>query len=363
MSFLSKAWKGIKTGVKGVGKAIKGAFKSFGKFMGKIGIVGQLAMMFVLPMIAGPLFSVVGSTIGGAWTSAATTLTNYATANVGSVLGVAAKGAASVMNFVTKAVTYGKTAFNSITEGISTTIGEFAKTATNKIAKTFGFDPVFENAAENFFGPGGAASRGKDAFSNINLKSAETLEKAATETADSFASTEQSLYDESGFSKDISDIDMFEPPSPAPDTFKVGDKEFGFDIKRPTTPYTEQNRSLLEQAKDTVTETFSMDNLKQEASDYVANIPKKAGDFFVDAGLTTAAQNVGLLNKPELIQNIRQGFVPDISQAPDLVMPLTPTTTFANNGMYGAPALQTQLSNIGTLYQGRAMGAGYPTIS
>ena len=51
MGFFSKIWKGVKKTFKKIGRGIKKAFKSFGKFMGKIGIVGQIAMMFILPGI------------------------------------------------------------------------------------------------------------------------------------------------------------------------------------------------------------------------------------------------------------------------------------------------------------------------
>ena len=51
MSFFKKIFKGIGKVFKKIGRAIKKGFKKFGKFMGKIGIVGQLAMMFILPGI------------------------------------------------------------------------------------------------------------------------------------------------------------------------------------------------------------------------------------------------------------------------------------------------------------------------
>ena len=56
MGFLSKVWKGIKKGFKAIFKPIKKVFKSFGKFMNKIGIVGQIAMMFIpFGQILGPM--------------------------------------------------------------------------------------------------------------------------------------------------------------------------------------------------------------------------------------------------------------------------------------------------------------------
>jgi len=56
MGFLSKVWKGIKKGFKAIFKPIKKVFKGFGKFMNKIGIVGQIAMMFIpFGQILGPM--------------------------------------------------------------------------------------------------------------------------------------------------------------------------------------------------------------------------------------------------------------------------------------------------------------------
>ena len=70
MGFFSKIWKGIKKGFKKVFKPIKKVFTSFGKFMNKIGIVGQIAMAFILPAGIGSMLSemfshVVGSLAGG----------------------------------------------------------------------------------------------------------------------------------------------------------------------------------------------------------------------------------------------------------------------------------------------------------
>jgi hypothetical protein len=47
MGFFSKLWKGVKKGFKAIFKPIKGLFKKVGKFMGKLGIAGQIALMFI----------------------------------------------------------------------------------------------------------------------------------------------------------------------------------------------------------------------------------------------------------------------------------------------------------------------------
>ncbi len=64
MGFFSKIWKGLKKGVKSIGKGIKSAFKKFGKFMNKIGIVGQIAMSFILPGL-GEILGAMTSTMMG----------------------------------------------------------------------------------------------------------------------------------------------------------------------------------------------------------------------------------------------------------------------------------------------------------
>ena len=52
MGFLGKVFKPIKKVFKGIGKFIKKAFKGFGKFMNKLGIFGQIGMMFIMPGLA-----------------------------------------------------------------------------------------------------------------------------------------------------------------------------------------------------------------------------------------------------------------------------------------------------------------------
>ena len=189
MGFFSKVWKGIKSGVKKIGKGIKSAFKKFGKFMNKIGILGQIAMMFILPGIGQALGSMwtgiagqtaaqgaaaataastaatAGATAAGATASAAAAAGATAAAGVSTVasglagytgaLSGVINGAGNVMRFVSSTVGKAGTVFNNITQGITETLGNFAKTAGKKL----GFKgDMFANAADNFFGAGNSAS-------------------------------------------------------------------------------------------------------------------------------------------------------------------------------------------------------------
>ena len=140
MGFFSKIGKGIKSAFKKIGKGIKSAFKKFGKFMGKIGILGQVAMFFIMPY--------VGAALGGAFTGAAGAL---ATNTVGGALGAVGQAAGKVMQFVGNTVGKAGTVFNNITQGVTDTLGNFAKTASNNM-----FGTTFD-AASNFFTGGDSA--------------------------------------------------------------------------------------------------------------------------------------------------------------------------------------------------------------
>jgi hypothetical protein len=85
MGLFKKVFKGIGKVFKKIGKGVKSVFKKFGKFMNKIGIVGNIAMMFILPGIGAALAKgfgaiwtgVVGQTAAQA-TAAATAATTVA---------------------------------------------------------------------------------------------------------------------------------------------------------------------------------------------------------------------------------------------------------------------------------------------
>ena len=140
MGFFSKIGRGIKSAFKKIGKGIKSAFKKFGKFMGKIGILGQVAMFFIMPY--------VGAALGGAFTGAAGAL---ATNTVGGALGAVGQTVGKVMQFVGNTVGKAGTVFNNITQGVTDTLGNFAKTASNNM-----FGTTFD-AASNFFTGGDSA--------------------------------------------------------------------------------------------------------------------------------------------------------------------------------------------------------------
>ena len=128
MGFFKKIFKGVKKVFKKIGKGIKGVFKGIGKFMNKIGIVGQLALMF-LPL--GPLLQGLLKGIGG---MAANVLTTYGGAIGQSIV----NGAKFVISKGAEFAGAVKNTFKTVTDGVTTFASEFTKTSLNKM----GFDPT-----------------------------------------------------------------------------------------------------------------------------------------------------------------------------------------------------------------------------
>lgn len=138
MGFIKKVFKGVKKTFKKIGKGIKSAFKKFGKFMGEIGIVGQLAMSFILPGIGGALMKGLGSGF--------TKLTGVLAKG-----GKLAQAAGKVLEAGASFAKAGTSAFKTVTEGISNFVGEFSKTALKKVPGMEKIMPSLTKANDNFF--------------------------------------------------------------------------------------------------------------------------------------------------------------------------------------------------------------------
>ena len=129
MGFFKKIFKGVKKVFKKIGKGIKGVFKGIGKFMNKIGVVGQIALMF-MPGI-GPMLNGLLKGLGG---MASHILTTYG----GTVGNQLVRGAQFVISKAGEFAGAAKNTFKTVTDGVSTFASEFTKTSLNKL----GFDPV-----------------------------------------------------------------------------------------------------------------------------------------------------------------------------------------------------------------------------
>lgn len=179
MGFFSKIWKGVKKTFKKIGRGIKKAVAKVGKFVGKLGIVGQIGMFFIMPHLAGFLMKGLGG--------AANFLTGIAGKGLGSSL---ARGLGHVLRGAHNFATAAGNAFSTVTKGVS----EFAKTALNKIPGV-----TIDGAATNFFGNDGAWSRTMDKASTIfepfKNKATSFGDKTLSEFSNSKGISEKQLID------------------------------------------------------------------------------------------------------------------------------------------------------------------------
>jgi len=164
MGFFDKIFKGVKKVFKKIGKGIKSAFKSVGRFMGKIGIVGQIALGLLLPGIG---------TMIGTWAGAA--------------MGSANAFVSAAGHFVNAAVQIGTkagTVFKTVTQGVTNVIGETVGAVLNKI-------PGMDGVVQKFTGSLGMnAGKGID----ISQKGFGSIMDVATQAVSDVAKTGGNLF-------------------------------------------------------------------------------------------------------------------------------------------------------------------------
>jgi hypothetical protein len=165
MGFFSKLWKGIKKVTKHIFKPIKSVFKAVGKFMNKIGIVGQIAMSFILPGIGGVLAQTFGKAVS---------------ALAGGALGSVGKAAGWVLG---KAGTFAKTiatGFKTVTGAVTDFIGTTAKYVGGKL----GIGTLPNQTLSQAFGKEGFAGRLTDSFSKLGDQASNFWNSTTADFAD-----------------------------------------------------------------------------------------------------------------------------------------------------------------------------------
>ena len=228
MGWLRKTFKKI-------GKGIKKAFMKFGKFMGKIGVLGQVAMMFILPGIGAALMkgvtgafgAIVGQTGAQAAAAASTAVTaGTATAAQTALAGTVAAGSAAgataaqvaastaaqaaaatgmagsanaliagagkVLQYAGKVASMPGKVFSSVTNAVTNTIGEFSKTALQKIPgiKNMNFVKNLD-ASDHFFSSGLKETAGEtSAFGRVG----QAIKAPFSETARASITARQELF-------------------------------------------------------------------------------------------------------------------------------------------------------------------------
>ena len=114
MGFFKKIFRGVKKVFKKIGRGIKKVVKGVGKFMNKIGIVGQIALMF-LPI--GPMLSAFMKGFQGVAAGIV-----GAGVNMGGFLGSVVKGAGLVLQKAHAFAGAVGNTFRTVTDGIKTLV-------------------------------------------------------------------------------------------------------------------------------------------------------------------------------------------------------------------------------------------------
>ena len=141
MGFFGKIFKSIGKVFTSIGKVIKKAFTAVGKFTNKLGIVGQIGMMFIMPAIGG--LGMKGlTTLGSGFMTGLST----AAQGTGALSGVA-KVTHGIFSTVAKIASSGMKIFDTITGAVKGTLGNIAKA----VGKTLGFSPT-ESMSTTFSG-------------------------------------------------------------------------------------------------------------------------------------------------------------------------------------------------------------------
>lgn len=298
MGFFSKVWKKVKKGFKGIfkgiGKGLKKLLKGFGKFMNKIGIVGQLAMSFILPGIGGMLTKTLGKAFGGL---------------TGKLLGsknILLKGAGKMLEAGGNFAKMGHSAFKTVTDGVSSFVTEMGQAALSNIPgiktilpniKHKSFKAAWNNVQDEFMKN---TSKVMDNFNNLVGRNVSTTTASqAAAVAQSQAVTGEGI---SG-TAETSSFDDFKPteaPAPietVPGTVETS-KNFGmetpeFTIDKPKVDIKidapKVERSLLDKAVGVVKDTAG--SIVDEVKQAPYKIPEYAGEMaedMVKSEITTA---------------------------------------------------------------------------
>ena len=367
MGFFKKVFKKVKKGFKSIGKGIKSAFKKIGKFMGKIGIVGQLALMFTpVGAMMGNLFAGIGNVAGQTFRGVTGALAQG---------GKIAQAAGKVLEAGGSFAKAGHSAFKTVTDGVTTFIREFSGAALNQMGLTNNLSKDFTaawNATQD-----SVLKNSKAIMTNfenaINGRMPTAAQQAALDAKKATAEITKSEYVESKTKAMQDQAAKF--PDSIDERFKPLDdltagakpedildyEDYAVDGTIKQTPADQrvspvESDSILSRATDYASTKYKeflddrplSEAIIEEGIDYLDKQVDKMPDEMAKLGKQRLYQNIGLEAKPEYIKNEYASYVPEFSTAPA--------------GTYGSPeindrAMQVQLAGT-DFYNLAPFGAG-----
>ena len=256
MGIFKKLFKGVKKTFKKIGSGIKKGFAKFGKFMGKLGIAGQIGMMFLMPGIGNAMMSTFGSVLQGLGTAA----------QAGGVLGNIAGAAQTVLGAAGNFARLVAKPFTTVTEGVTSFLSNTTKYLGNKTAGLLGKEAIFQGAPTTFLGSDGVIGRTASGIAN-NVRGFGDIAKDLV-TGDVSAFTGRTVTP--GMPDDPASLDQ------------------AYKENLMTKSVTPEKQSLLGRVGDKFTEEFSPSALTDKAIAGASDVVE-----------TKLYQEVGLIDKPE----------------------------------------------------------------
>ena len=149
MGFLKKLFKGVKKVVKKIGRGIKKVAKGFAKAFGKLGVLGQVALMFI-PGVGQVLSGMLGTMGAG--------VANFVSTTFGAVGKAAVGGFKAIMGGIKAAKGAMGKVFGTVTDAITGSVDWITKTASGGKFQKFGdmfegFKGWVQDTGKKIFGP------------------------------------------------------------------------------------------------------------------------------------------------------------------------------------------------------------------
>ena len=315
MGFFRKIFKGVKKVFKKIGSGIKKAVKKVGKFMGKLGIVGQIGLGLILPGIGSMMGSMFGSLAGA-----------LSTSSIGIV-----RGAGQVINAAVNIGTKAGNVFSSITEGVTKVVGEVAGATLNKLGvKNIGninlssktFSGAWETAQTAI---SDVAASGRDLFRMDTLTGANKyLTQSAIEAGD--AALEGIDIESSYTDAMLDDIPQTMQPGFTPQE-SVIEQGLNLPTAQATSEQTlaeavdsfraaqEATTGVSTAAAQTTAQPSLLSQATTRAKEALVSAPERVIQTAATSLATTPRDAIiaAVQGAPEVSYNIRQGVIPDIS--------------------------------------------------
>ena len=209
MGFFKKIFKGVKKVFKKIGRGIKKVAGKIGKFMGKIGIVGQIALSFLLPGIGAMLGKAAGAMMGS--------------------LNPIISGAGKFLNAAVKIGSKAGSLVKSVGEGVTKVIGKTIGATINAVpgGKAFtGFlkdvtggkldfvGDKFLGKDGSLLGDGGVLGTAKDSVLNIKSAGTDLFSKSTVDSSLNKFAVEANIENQMVESKTkVDDITSSTPPA------------------------------------------------------------------------------------------------------------------------------------------------------